>query len=242
MKKKLIDNQIDSQLQLLSCLSSSLRLPLVQTLTEIQLIDQGLLKDTTVSKILIKNTIRLIEAYEYSLKLRFNNSSFKNRDLVSIDDLLYQTSSSLKDLASIYNVNLAFDFKKSQDPIITNKQATLTALESITSSLIINSQLTDTKGRSSKRTIHLASHRTKYGIVAGVYLENNQLAISQISKNRLAGKVYQPIKSFQASSSSGLFIAQNILESLNSKLTASKHQHMRGYGFTLEPSHQLSFV
>ena len=91
--------------------------------------------------------------------------------------------------------------------------------------------------------LELAAHRCRYGIVAGVYCEADELTTDALRQGRkLYGRARQPLTGVSASSGAGVFVADALLHAMQSQLTVSKHNKLRGLGAVLQPSPQMQLV
>ena len=91
--------------------------------------------------------------------------------------------------------------------------------------------------------IVLAVHRSKKGIVTGVYGDKPALTGDAFDRAKvLFGTAQQPLPTFSASASSGVFVAESLFASMSSRLKAAKHNKLNGLAATLLPSSQLQLV
>jgi hypothetical protein len=91
--------------------------------------------------------------------------------------------------------------------------------------------------------LKLATHRCRYGIVAGLYSKSTQLSSDSLDLGlRLLGNARQPLASITHTSGASLFVADWILKSMQLQLKVSRHHGLRGFGVILPANKQLQLV
>jgi hypothetical protein len=91
--------------------------------------------------------------------------------------------------------------------------------------------------------LQLAAHRTKYGIVAGMYCDAEALMPNVLRRAKtLQGQARQPLVSVLPNSGAGVFMADAILNAMSSRLRVGRYQKLPGFAVTLLPSQQLQLV
>ena len=94
-----------------------------------------------------------------------------------------------------------------------------------------------------KPSLQLATHRCRYGIVAGVYANNPNLTTDLLRQGRkLIGNARQPLVHLTYSAGAGVFIADSILKAMSLSLKASRHHSLYGLGAVMRGSRQLQLV
>ncbi len=191
---------------------------------------------------LIKNEsdymIELIRAYNFGVHLTLNGNEL-DIEAVSISSILYKTAQNLRKIAINYGVNVDLNFSGKHNLVLSNSEGLEASLMSLGIALIEALP----GHNNNKLNIHLATHRCRYGIVAGIYIEDEFLTNDTLKKGRnLYGKVRQPLTNLSHSASAGVFIADNILSSLNLKLKTSHHKKLYGLGVVLSPISQLELI
>lgn len=234
-------NQSDySYSQLLISLSEQLKLPLRQISNEAELYLKGYSVDVARVQAISENAISLIEAYNLSLRLANQLNYELVTESVSVSSILYEALSEIQAIARLYDVQLELDINGKNGPVAVHRQGLQSAFVGLASALI---ELLPAQTSSNKLVLYFASHRSRYGIVAGVYSSLPSLNNQLLNKGRrLHGYARQPIANLSQSSASGIFIADSILNALKLNLHVSRHKHLYGLGVILEPSHQLSFI
>jgi len=88
--------------------------------------------------------------------------------------------------------------------------------------------------------LQLATHRSRYGIVAGVYGDTKQLTNDALQRGRQLQRISrQPLLNLTYTSGAGIFVADAILHAMNLRLKASRHHRLYGLGAVLQPNHQI---
>jgi hypothetical protein len=88
----------------------------------------------------------------------------------------------------------------------------------------------------------LGVHRTPHGLVAGVYGHYQQLDTEAWRRSLvLQGNVPRPLSAL-SNNGAGLFVAQTILQAMQTSLRIGRYRRQQGLATTLQPSQQLSFV
>ena len=91
--------------------------------------------------------------------------------------------------------------------------------------------------------LQLATHRTKYGIVAGVYGRLDELTPQMYRRAReLQGRARQPLVASMPGSGAGIFVADAILGAMSSRLRVGRHGKLPGFAVTLPASEQLALI
>jgi hypothetical protein len=91
--------------------------------------------------------------------------------------------------------------------------------------------------------LQLATHHCRYGIVAGLYADAEQLSSETLKQGRaLQGRSRQPLLGMSHGSGAGIFVADAILGAMQLRLRASRHHRLYGLGTVLQPSRQLQLV
>ncbi len=182
--------------------------------------------------------LKLLDSYSLGVRLALEPEALI-LEPVSVASVLYDTGHELDMLAKNYGVSLKLDISGKYGPVMANRKGLQAALVSLGAALI--EALPALESRQLK--LHLATHRSRSGIVAGLYTDVEQINASVLAKgHRLHGKSRQPLLSLTHTSGAGVFVAENILNSMDLKLHASRHQKLYGLGTILQPNPQLSLL
>jgi len=186
--------------------------------------------------------LQLIDNYILGIRLRSEPQLFE-LESVSISSILYDTGERLSSLAKSYGVNLELNIGGRFGPVTANKQALQAALVSLGAALI--EALPAMDGNLNRQlSLQLATHRSRYGIVAGLYTDASQLSHSLLSSGRKlsSSRSRQPLINLTHTSGAGVFVAETILNAMNLKLTASRHRNLYGIATILTANNQLQLV
>lgn len=229
--------QILSQ-QLLLSVAEELKLPLLQIARHAE---QGRLSGKA-NLALMQSTadmaLRLLDNYVLGVRLATEPQEFAIES-VSVSSVLYDTGQQLDGLAKSYGVNLELNIAGRFGPVLAHRQALQAALVSLGAALIEAlpaQEMTQLK-------LHLATHRSRYGIVAGLYADTRQLSQEALKKGRqLQRHSRQPFIGLTHTSGAGIFVADTILQAMRLSLKPSRHHNLYGLGTILQPNHQLQIV
>jgi hypothetical protein len=91
--------------------------------------------------------------------------------------------------------------------------------------------------------VRLAAHRSRYGIVAGLYGNSSQLGADSLRRaHALQGKARQPLQRLVSGPAAGVFVADSLLQTLAARLHIARYRNLTGLATTLQPSQQLQLV
>ena len=237
MAGNIADSPILSQ-QLLLSVAEEIKLPLLQIARQAE---QGQLNaETDLVKIqtIADTALCLLDNYILGVRLAMEPESF-DFESVSISSVLYDTGQQLTALAKNYGVSLELGVAGKFGPVLAHRAGLQAALVSLGASLIEalpaqeNSQL----------KLYLATHRSRYGLVAGLYTDAKQLTYDALRRGRkLQRHSRQPLTGITHTSGAGVFVADTILKAMDLHLMASRHHRLYGLGTVLQPNHQLQLV
>lgn len=195
--------------------------------------------------------LMLVDSYLLGLELLRTQSQLE-LEPVSVSSLLVDAAHDLHAFARQYGVSVELETAGKYGPVMSNARGLKAALLSLGFALVEaqSAQLTETaamlatKNAAAKPArVLLAVHRTPHGIVAGMYGTNQLVSAGAWRRAQaLCGKARQPFAEFGASSAAGLFVADTILRSMESRLRVGRYLHAGGLAATLQPSQQLQLV
>jgi hypothetical protein len=226
--------------QLLLAIAEELKLPFLQIARKSELArmnqDVAALKEVQTTA---EAALQLLDNYLFGARLALEGDYTLQLEPVSVASVLYDSSQQLDALAKSYGVELQLSIAGKFPPVMANRQALQAALTSLGYSLI--EALPNLQQRT--LTLELAAHRCRYGIVAGLYSEAEQLTAEALRQGRkLHGHARQPLATLSHSSGTGVFVADAILQAMDSELTVSRHRRLFGLGTVLRQSPQLQMV
>ncbi len=226
--------------QLLLSVAEQMKLPLLQIARQAELGVMGVENNYTTIQTLAENSLHLLDGYSLSLQLAHQYGYQFVTESVSVAAVLYDANQQLQSLAKLYDVQLELNIGGKYGPVIANRKALESAIVGLASALI---EVIPAQMNSNCSTLHLATHRCRYGIVAGVYASVPGLSREALRKGRkLYGLSRQPLVGISHSSGTGIFVADSIFRAMKLNLHVSRHRRLYGLGVVLSPSSQLALV
>ena len=223
---------------LLLSVAEELKLPLLQISRQAE---QGQLSKHTDLKTIqstADTALRLLDNYIFGVRLALEPERLDQQS-VSISSILYDTGHELDALAKNYGVELQLNIAGRYEPVTAHREGLQAALVSLGAALIEALPAQET----SQLRLYLATHRSRYGIVAGLYADTKQLSRDALARGRrLQRHSRQPFIGLTHTSGAGIFVADTILRAMNLNLTASRHHRLYGLGTILQPNSQLQLV
>ncbi len=234
MFSDIADKPILSQ-QLLLSITEELKLPLLQIARKAE---QGNADNLVYVKNIADSALQLLDSYAMGVRLAMQPEHL-DTEAISISSVLYDTGHQLDALAKSYGVELELNIAGRFGPVMAHRAGLQAALTSLGAALIEalpaqeNAQL----------KLQLATHRCRYGIVAGLYAEAPSLTSTALQRGiSLQSSSRQPLINLSHTSGAGIFVADAILRAMNLTLKASRHHRLYGLGAVLQPNHQIQLV
>lgn len=225
--------------QLLLSVAEELKLPLLQIARQAE---QGRLTgetDLLVIQATADSALRLLDSYALGVRLALEPEQLAVEP-VSVSSVLYDTGQQLNALAKNYGVELELSIAGRYGPVLAHRQGLQAALVSLGAALI---EALPAQEESPRLRLQLATHRSRYGIVAGLYADTKQLSNEALQRGReLQRHSRQPLMNLTHTSGAGIFVADTILRAMRLNLRASRHRRLYGLGTVLQPNHQLQLV
>jgi hypothetical protein len=226
--------------QILLAIAEELKLPFLQIARKSEL---SILENSTDNLKEIQTTadmaIRLLDSYLFGARLALEEDFRLSMEPVSVSSVLYDTGQQLDSLAKLYGVDLQLNISGKFAPVMANRQALQSALVSLGYALIEALPNLGTKDLH----LQLAAHRSRYGIVTGLYSGTEQLTVEALRQGRkLSGHARQPLVTLTHASGAGVFVADAILQAMDSELKPSRHHNLYGLGTVLQPNLQTQLV
>ncbi len=224
--------------QLLLSIAEQLKLPLLQIARHAE--QAGLSGETNLSTIqaTADTALRLLDSYGLGVRLALEPERL-DVEPVSISSVLYETGQQLDALAKSYGVALELSIAGRYGPVLAHRQGLQAALVSLGAALIEALPAQE----SPQLKLELATHRSRYGVVAGIYSDINQLSRETLQRGRkLQRHSRQPLINLTHASGAGIFVADAILRAMNLSLKVSRHHSLYGLGTVLQSNHQLQLV
>lgn len=224
--------------QLLLSVAEELKLPLLQLARQVEHGRLGGMADLGLMQTTADTALRLLDNYVLGVRLALEPVPLA-RESISVSSVLYDTGQELHDLAKRYGVDLELHIAGRYGPVLAHRRGLQAALTSLGAALIEALPAQD----SPQLKLQLATHRSRYGIVAGLYADTKQLSNEALQKGRaLQRHSRQPLTGLTHTSGAGVFVADTILRAMDLKLRASRHHRLYGLGTVLQPNHQLQLV
>ena len=235
------DNYQDAILsqQLLLSIAEELKLPLLQIARQAELAQLNGTNGLTSIQAAAQTALQLLDNYVLGVRLALDPQHFP-LEAVSVSSVLYDASQQLDAFAKSYGVSLELNIAGKYGPVLANRQGLQAALVSIGAALIEALPALD---GSAQLKLHLGTHRSRYGIIAGIYADTKQLSNEALQRGRrLQGTSRQPLLNLSQSSGAGIFVADAILHAMDLHLMASRHHRLHGLGTVLQSNNQLQLV
>ncbi|HET6924907.1 MAG TPA: hypothetical protein VFH39_03705 [Candidatus Saccharimonadales bacterium] len=226
--------------QLLLAVAEELKLPLLQVS---RMAEYGRLEDSTATLADIQTTadaaLGLLDTYLFGARLALDGDYGLQLEPVSVSSVLYDAGQQLDRLAKLYGVELELSISGRFGTVMAHRGGLQSALTSLGYALI--EALPNLQN--GRLTLQLGAHRCRYGIVAGVYSEAEQLTTEALRAGRkLQGHSRQPLPTLTHGGGAGVFVADAILQAMDSQLTPTRHHRLYGLGTVLKPNSQLQLV
>jgi hypothetical protein len=225
---------------LLLALAEQLKMPLLQIArqAELEVLQPS---ESTIPNIRITadSALKLIDSYVLGVQLATQESGLFESEPVSISSVLYDAATELAPLAKAYDVQLDLRVDGRFGPVTAHRRGLQAALVSLGYALIEALPALET----SQLRLQLSAHRCRYGIVAGLYSDAQQLTTDVLRQGRkLYGRARQPMTSLAPGSAAGIFVADALLQGMESQLMVTKHSKLYGLGAVLQPNPQMRLV
>jgi hypothetical protein len=223
--------------RLLKAMAEELKLPLLQIARQAELStgpdDAARLRAIELSAM---QALWFVDGYLLSQQLQQTSLQLEP---VAVSAVLHETAQLLEGLARQHNCSLELHLDGRFAPVMAHRQGLQTALLALGSTLITMAQPDDDQ----PTHLILAAHRSHSGIVAGIFSQTEGLSQSVYQRGRaLYGRARQPMQEFTAQAGAGVFVADSLFNSMDSRLRVAKHRQLTGLAATLQPSRQLSLI
>jgi hypothetical protein len=223
---------------LLLSVAEELKLPLMQIARRAEQMELSGSGDLKTIQTTADTALKLLDSYALGVRLAMQPENLVPES-ISISSVLYDTGRQLDALARSYGVSLELNIAGRFQPVIAHRQGLQAALVSLGAALIEALPAQEY----STLSLHLATHRSRYGIVAGLYADTHKLASDVLKRGReLQRRSRQPLVTVSHSSGAGIFVADAILHAMGLNLRTSRHHRLYGLGTVLQPNHQLRMI
>lgn len=183
------------------------------------------------------SSIRLVESYALSLRVHGNVTPLVFEP-VSISSMLYETAERLSPFAKQYGVEVELDTGPRVQPVVADRAVLQSAFESLGQVFVVaQAELADYE------PIRLSAHRSRHGVVAGLYSTADSLGADSLRRARaVQGRARQPLQQLVSGPAAGVFVAESLLQTLTARLHIAHYHNMTGLATTLQPTQQLQLV
>jgi hypothetical protein len=224
--------------ELLLNVAEELKLPLLQIARQAEAAELSGEGDVRAIRTTAETALRLLDNYAFGVRLQLEPAPL-DIEAVSVSSVLYDTGQQLDALAKSYGVELELHVAGRYGTVMAHRRGLQAALASLGAALIEALPAQETP----QLKLQLATHRSRYGIVAGLYSQAPGLTNAALRRGRrLRRQSRQPLTGLTHTSGAGIFVADSILESINLRLRASRHNHLYGLGTVLPPNNQMRLV
>lgn len=224
--------------QLLLSVAEQLKLPLLQIARQAEI---GLLTsqhDLLSIQSTADTALRLLDNYVLGVRLALDQNQLEIEP-VSVSAVLYDSGQELTRLARSYGVDLELHIGGRFGTVMAHRQGLQSALVSLGAALIEALPALEQP----QLKLQLATHRCRYGIVAGIYSDTQQLTTEALRHGRqLMATSRQPLMDVSHTAGAGVFVADSILKAMRLKLQVSRHHGLFGLGTVLVANHQMQLV
>ena len=184
-------------------------------------------------------SLQMLDSYLLSLRMATDERPNLAVEPVSVSAVLHDTARELRHIAASYGVTLQLHVAGRYEPVLAHREALQSALTALGYALI---EALPASG-AERPHLQLATHRTRQGIVAGLYGELDGLTPRVFERSKeLSGTVRQPLVGTLPGSGAGVFIADAILAAMASRLRVGRYHKLPGFAVTLPASEQLQLV
>jgi hypothetical protein len=223
--------------QLLLSVAEELKWPLLQIARRAELGQTS--ADFASIQTAADSALQLLDNYALSVRLQLAPQTFE-LEPVSVSSVLYDAGQRLNGLARFYGVDLELSIAGRYEPVMAHRAGLEAALVSLGTSLI---EALPARG-SSQLKLQLATHRCRYGIVAGLYSDDPKLTTQNLAIGRglQVANSRQPLPTLTHTAGAGIFVADTLFSAMRLRLTASRHNRLYGLGAVLPPTNQLQLV
>lgn len=224
--------------QLLLSVAEQLKIPLLQIARQAEIGQLTKTHDLAMIQTTADSALRLIDSYVLGVQLALDRYNLET-EAVSVSSVLYDSGQELDRLARNYGVGLELHIGGKFGTVMANRAGLQSALVSLGSALI---EAMPALGQPQLK-LQLAAHRCRYGVVAGLYNDTQQLTTDALRHGRrLMGNSRQPFTDMTHTAGAGVFVADSILKAMQLKLQVSRHNGLYGLGTVLELNNQTQLV
>lgn len=219
----------DNDYRLLTALAEDLKLPLVQIARQSEL--DGL----PLQQRRAEMAMRLIDGYV--LGLQTEGQQMLELEPVTLASILHDTAEELAPFARQQGYDIRVSIAGKFGPVMGDRRLLKNAFA------IVGYELLQIPAEAGHPTLTLASHRSKSGVVAGVFSNNAGISADAFRRAKaMVGTARRTLPSGPVSNGAGLFIADSLLKGIGGAFKLARHDKQTGLAATFVPSRQLQLV
>jgi K+-sensing histidine kinase KdpD len=183
-------------------------------------------------------SLRLVDSYLLGLDIT-NSQTALELEPVSVSAALYDIAHDLTPLAKQYNTDVELVLAGKYGQVMAHPAGLRAALYGL--GFVLSEVAHPDKIRN---TLRIAAHRTRNGIVTGVYIEGAEKIQTSLAHAQSGQSVFkrQPFAQLTAGTGAGIFVADTIFSAMQTKLRSGKFRNQQGLAVTLQPSQQLQLI
>jgi hypothetical protein len=229
--------------QLLMGVAEQIKLPLLQIARQtelMQLSGTAVIGDLSMIQATADSAISLLDNYVLAVRLSLESEAkMLAIEPISVSSVLYDVGNEISRYAKGYGVNLELHIAGRYGTVMAHRAGLHAALVSLGLSLIEALPAQE----SPQLKLQLATHRCRYGVVAGLYSDTESLSGEVLRQGRrLQGSSRQPLIGMTHTAGAGVFVADSLLRAMQLELKVSRHNRLYGLGAVLQPNQQLQLV
>lgn len=236
-----LDSSTDSQVLLLRSIAEQLKMPLMYLARQAELGGQLHTATDPIFRTMQSNAdtaLRLVDSYLLGLDLSIAQTSLE-LEPVPIAAALYDVAHDLTPIARQRNTDIELVIAGKYGQVMAHSAGLRAALYGL--GFVLSEVVHPQRARN---TLRIAAHRTRGGIVAGLYIDGAESLQTTLGATHFTQNTFkhQPFVNLTAGTGAGVFVADVIFDAMHAKLRAGRFQNRHGLAATLQPSHQLQLV
>ncbi|MCW1908757.1 MAG: hypothetical protein KIH63_005455 [Candidatus Saccharibacteria bacterium] len=227
--------------RLLAALAEHVKLPLMQIARRSELARQNgdYEKHLEIIELTADTALQLLDSYLLSLHLTHRDAV--ELQPVSIGATLDSVAHALDRIAKDTGTELEIRLSGRFEPVLAHPGALESALVSL-GCVLIEAQHTQAAETPNPKLM-LAAHRSKNGIVTGLYAGIDTLSQEMLRRGHsLYGRARLAMPELSVDSGAGVFVADSLLSAMASQLRVSHYHSLSGLAATLASTKQLELV
>lgn len=220
----------DAQHRLLRAMAEELKLPLVQLASSSE--QQGNASDNLTARMALK----LIDGY--LLGLPTEDQVELQLESLTLSSVMAEVAHELTPVAKQYNHSIQLDVAGRFGPVMANRLV-------LQSALVIagNELLCSPREEGGQSTLTLATYKSRGGVRIGLFSDNVIIKTDTLRRAKaLMGSARQSLPTGLHTSGAGLFVADQLLKTVDSSLCASHRRNTSGLSAQFLFSQQLQLL